>query len=70
MDKKSNAAPPAPKVASPQPVRVKVVGQPVAEDCGRFEKGDEFETTPERAQALGGLVEVVSGEGSPAGENQ
>jgi hypothetical protein len=41
-------------------VVVRVVGQPVCEDGVHYVKGDEIHTTPERAKALGALVEPVA----------
>lgn len=40
-------------------VTVRVTGQPVGEDHGNYAKGETFETTAERAEALGPLVEIV-----------
>lgn len=40
-------------------VTVKVTGQPIFEAGERYEKGASFETTAERAEALGELVEVT-----------
>lgn len=51
-----------PKPEKPKLVLVKVTGQPVGEDHGTYSKGETFETTPERADALGSLVEIVSAE--------
>jgi hypothetical protein len=41
-------------------VFVKVTGQPVGEDGNHYAKGEVFETTPERAEALGTLVEITT----------
>jgi len=38
-------------------VKVRVVKQPIGEDGKHYAKGETFETTPERAAALGPLVE-------------
>jgi threonine dehydrogenase-like Zn-dependent dehydrogenase len=43
----------------PGQVVVRVTGQPVCEDGVHYVKGDEIHTTPERAAALGALVEAV-----------
>lgn len=50
---------PAPQVKKPDSVTVKVTGQPVCEDGEHHGKDATFETTGERAAALGGLVSVV-----------
>lgn len=49
---------------TPALVTVKVTGQPVCEDGIHYAKGETFETTPERAAALGELVSIV--EAAPA----
>jgi hypothetical protein len=41
-------------------VTVRVTGQPVCEDNLHYAKGDTFETTAERAAALGELVELAT----------
>ena len=40
-------------------VTVRVTGQPVCEDGVHHAKGETFETTPARAEALGALVETA-----------
>ena len=45
---------------------VRVTGQPVCEDGVHYLKGETFETTPERAEALAGLTEIVSAPAKPA----
>lgn len=40
-------------------VTVKVTGQALCEAGVSYKAGDTFETTPERASALGGFVEKV-----------
>lgn len=47
---------------------VRVVGQPVCEDGVHYTKGVTFETTAERAAALGDLVEIVTADAAPKGE--
>ena len=47
--------------SSPSLVTVRVTGQAVGENDAHFTKGETFETTPERAAALGTLVEIVEG---------
>lgn len=54
MAKKTNT-----EEETPSLVTVRVTGQPVAEGF-RYTKGETFETTPERAGALGELVEIVT----------
>ena len=44
---------------SPALVTVRVTGQPVFEG-EHHAKGSTFETTPERAAALGDLIEIVT----------
>jgi hypothetical protein len=44
---------------TPTLVTVKVTGQPVCEDGKHYAKGETFQTTPERAAALAGLVEIA-----------
>ena len=39
---------------------VRVTGQPVCEDGVHYAKGDTFQTTQERAEALAGLTEIVA----------
>lgn len=51
---------PANRIVTPALVRVRVVGQPIAEDSGTYSKGDTFETTETRARALGSFVEPAS----------
>ncbi len=41
-------------------VFVKVTGQPICEDGVHYAKDETFETTPERAEALGTLVEITT----------
>ena len=43
--------------ANPSLILVRVTGQAVAENDEHYTKGQTFETTPERAAALGSLVE-------------
>jgi hypothetical protein len=43
-------------------VTVRVIGQRIAEDGVGYAKGETFETTAERADALAGLVEIVTAE--------
>ena len=45
---------------TPALVTVRVTGQPVCEDGVHHAKGETFETTPERAESLGALVETVT----------
>ncbi|WP_193214936.1 hypothetical protein [Luteolibacter marinus] len=40
-------------------VTVRVTGQPVGEDGAHYAKGETFQTTAERAAALGAYVEIV-----------
>jgi hypothetical protein len=46
--------------AAPASVKVKVTGQAISEAGVSYSKGDTFETTAERAKALGEFVEVVA----------
>lgn len=41
-------------------VTVRVLGQRISEDSTGYEKGETFQTTAERAAALGELVEIVA----------
>ena len=41
-------------------VTVRVIGQRVSEDGNGYAKGETFQTTAERADALAGLVEIVT----------
>lgn len=59
MTTKKTAKKTAAKAAAPKTVTVQVVGMSVGEDGGTFHKGDTFETSAERAAALGPLVRVV-----------
>ena len=45
---------------SPALITVRVVSETLFENGERFAKGETFETTPERAEALGALVETVN----------
>jgi hypothetical protein len=45
---------------APALVTVRVTGQPVGEDGLHYTQGTTFETTPERAAALGELVEILA----------
>jgi hypothetical protein len=47
------------KDGQPEGIRVRVVGQPIGEPEGRFEKGQELTVSPDRRAALGDLVEEV-----------
>ncbi len=58
MAKKPETTPEAPADA-PKLVTVAVTGQPVCEDGNHYAKGETFETTAERAAALGDLVSTV-----------
>lgn len=40
-------------------VKVRVTGQPIGEEGSHYVKGAVFEMTPERAAALGKLVEPI-----------
>lgn len=46
-------------------VLVRVKGQPIAEDSGKYGKGEIFSASPERAAALGHLVELVTDQATP-----
>lgn len=46
-------------------VTVTVTGQPVCEDGNHYAKGETFETTPERATALGDLVTTEATAATP-----
>lgn len=48
-----------PKPEALQLITVQVTGQPVCEDGVHHTKDATFETTPERAEALGSLVAIV-----------
>jgi len=41
-------------------VTVRVTGQRICEEGVGYAKGETFETTPDRAEALGSLVEIVA----------
>lgn len=49
----------APEETAPALIKVKVGRQPLGEDGVYYAPGEEFETTKERAAALGSLVEAV-----------
>lgn len=49
----------SPTASEPSLVTVRVTGQAIAENDAHFTKGATFETTPERAAALGSLVETL-----------
>ena len=48
------------KTEAPALITVRVVSDTLFENGERLAKGDTFETTPERAAALGDLVEIVT----------
>jgi len=48
------------KTEAPALITVRVVSETLFENGERLAKGDTFETTPERAAALGDLVEIVT----------
>lgn len=50
---------------TPALVTVTVTGQPVCEDGNHYAKGETFETTPERAAALGDLVTTEATAATP-----
>lgn len=54
------AAKPA-EAAKPKAIKVEAV-KPIAEAGGYYKKGDTFEVTPKRAEALGKLVKPASDE--------
>lgn len=54
----SESAPAKPK-PKPKKVKVRVTCASLGEESEYYKKGDTFETTDERAQALGDLVEVI-----------
>jgi hypothetical protein len=51
--------PPVENPPAPSLVKVRVLVS-LGEDTGVYRKGDTFETTPERAAALGAHVELVT----------
>lgn len=56
----STGAGEAPDETTPELVTVRVIGQRICEDGIGYSKDETFQTTPERAAALTGLVEVVT----------
>ena len=48
------------KTEAPALISVRVVSETMFENGERFAKGETFETTPERAEALGALVEATN----------